>query len=250
MTIRVSSGSCWPSVSNCSTTSGTTKIISAMTTMTANARDARWDRPGPPASWTRIAACRSSRLDQPLGQRRQAARALARRDHRAIEAGKAARLAAMASARLRPSTTPAWTRAGDVADMRLLALARDRAQRLLERRDLGQRRELAREQRQLLGGEPVALEAEHAAGALAACSARRCTAPPLADAHDEQLLRGQRSRAPRRRCRRAPARGVPCRRRRSPHSRSQASTASASRREIRIASSALVSPRTHQRARR
>ena len=35
MTIRVSSGSSWPTVSNCSTTCGTTNIISAVTTPSA-----------------------------------------------------------------------------------------------------------------------------------------------------------------------------------------------------------------------
>ncbi len=37
MIARVSQGSCWPTVSNCSTTCGTTNIISAVTTPSATA---------------------------------------------------------------------------------------------------------------------------------------------------------------------------------------------------------------------
>ena len=44
ITMRVSSGSCWPTVSNCSTTCGTTNIISAMTTPIATSASTS-DRP-------------------------------------------------------------------------------------------------------------------------------------------------------------------------------------------------------------
>jgi hypothetical protein len=99
----------------------------------------------------RISAWRSSSTGQPFEDRRQRARPLARRDHRAVERRKALRLA-----RHRVGQAAALDDAGmdaveDRADRSvLLGLARDRAQRFFERRHHVERCELAREQGQRL----------------------------------------------------------------------------------------------------
>ena len=92
ITARVSNGSCWPISSNCSTTRGTTNIISAKTTKRGDERE--HDRIGERAQ--HLAAHLRLPLEQagePLEDRRQGARSLARRDHAAVERREARRLA-------------------------------------------------------------------------------------------------------------------------------------------------------------
>ena len=121
---------------------------------------------------------------QALHDGRQAARAFACRNHRAIEWREAAGLRAQRIGQPPPLQHAAMHRAHDRADMLLLALATDGAQRLLQRADLDQRGELAREECQFLGAQPR--RAQRQARAPARLGGRARLQP-----HDEQLARIQ-----------------------------------------------------------